>query len=553
MSLSMSGSYIATPDTRSSVYPDRSIRPLPKRTLRSRLSAEAAESISFPPKLPTSSLPVSLQYGDVAEFGNDAKVHVQQHDELYEHDHDHIHDHGGEHCHHDEEDDGLDSTDEYSSVLLRRSSGILPRNPNVTQYSWKDTAADGYDAFENTNNKKKRKIPTSGNPGLNHVNLSADLAGLKLNGSGNSGGGDDSSGVRQYYGSGSAAVPVGSGLSGAGRGRYGRDAIRRTSGRNPLGVSMNGSNVWHRGAGAQHTPQINQNKDDYKSGGQGIIAAAVANAKRDSFQPKGQENTSLLDSRQKSSPTNAEFTFTCNSDAAQGTTFPEQSLYSSGYAQRAHTLTPNNLPHGHKISNQGTQTSPNGATPAPPQAQAGALSSGQQIDAQGRKPRRTRSELYVKAARTRRRRQAENNRMHPLSGEDIWVCEFCEYEDIFGRPPLALIRQYEIKDRKEQKRLREKRRLLEKAKMKGRKGKKQTKGAAKNAAHNTQSNTQQQSYDDPTVEQDYDGHEEEYFDEGDEDDPISMPAPPRDPVKQASVPAHGVGEAANKGRIGSGA
>jgi hypothetical protein len=61
------------------------------------------------------------------------------------------------------------------------------------------------------------------------------------------------------------------------------------------------------------------------------------------------------------------------------------------------------------------------------------------------------------------------------------MCEFCEYEAIFGEPPRALIRQYEIKDRKERRRLAEKRRLLEKAKMKGRKGKKATKNAAKQA------------------------------------------------------------------------
>ena len=66
--------------------------------------------------------------------------------------------------------------------------------------------------------------------------------------------------------------------------------------------------------------------------------------------------------------------------------------------------------------------------------------------------------------------------------EDVWICEFCEYESIFGVQPTALIRQYEVKDRRERRRLAEKRRLLEKAKMKGRKGKKATKGQAKAAA-----------------------------------------------------------------------
>lgn len=62
------------------------------------------------------------------------------------------------------------------------------------------------------------------------------------------------------------------------------------------------------------------------------------------------------------------------------------------------------------------------------------------------------------------------------------MCEFCEYESIFGQPPEALMRQYEIKDRRARRKEAEKRRLLEKAKMKGRKGKKGTKGAPKNSA-----------------------------------------------------------------------
>jgi hypothetical protein len=54
----------------------------------------------------------------------------------------------------------------------------------------------------------------------------------------------------------------------------------------------------------------------------------------------------------------------------------------------------------------------------------------------------------------------------------MWICEFCEYEDIWGSRPEALIRQYEIKDRKERQKAEERRRLLEKAKQKNRKGKK---------------------------------------------------------------------------------
>jgi hypothetical protein len=96
-----------------------------------------------------------------------------------------------------------------------------------------------------------------------------------------------------------------------------------------------------------------------------------------------------------------------------------------------------------------------------------------------RKPRHSASKLYAYAARKRRTQQEYANFHNPPS--QPWICEFCEYEDIFGRPPEALIRQYEMKDRKERRRLAEKRRLLEKARMKGRKGKKASKKAQNNA------------------------------------------------------------------------
>ena len=94
-----------------------------------------------------------------------------------------------------------------------------------------------------------------------------------------------------------------------------------------------------------------------------------------------------------------------------------------------------------------------------------------------RKPRRNPRREYALAARQRRLQQEYNNYHHPPAGEDVWICGFCEYESIFGVPPVALVRLYEIKDRKERLRVAEKRRLLEKAKAKGRKNKKGGRGA----------------------------------------------------------------------------
>jgi hypothetical protein len=150
-----------------------------------------------------------------------------------------------------------------------------------------------------------------------------------------------------------------------------------------------------------------------------------------------------------------------------------------------------------------------------------------------KKPRRQAGKEYLLAARQRRHAQQFKNYHTPPAPEDIWICEFCEYERIFGSPPRALIRQYEIKDRRAKKQEAEKRRLLEKAKMKGRK-KKGNKAAPKPSqpAHNPQQPTQQpqpasmnpsQSQSQGTQSEDY--YEEEYDDEYAQDDP-----PPPSPV-----------------------
>ena len=239
---------------------------------------------------------------------------------------------------------------------------------------------------------------------------------------------------------------------------------------------------------------------------------------------KGQENVGVLDQQAKQAPANSQFTFTCEAEA-KGVTFPEQSLYSPGYAQRVNHLSPPHAAGSQKVSNtQGTQTSPN----MNPQASQGGNPQQSTTNAPGKKSRRRRGDVYVLAARQRKLQQEYSNIQHPPAPEDIWICEFCEYEAIFGQPPHALIRQYEIKDRKERRRLAEKRRLLEKAKLKGRKGKKQTKNAAKaanNAAHQA---ANQQGYDQQPLDQLGDDD----LDYGYDEDPIPMPAPPPAPTKQ---------------------
>ena len=133
------------------------------------------------------------------------------------------------------------------------------------------------------------------------------------------------------------------------------------------------------------------------------------------------------------------------------------------------------------------------------------------------------------AARQRRLQQEYNNYHHKPTKDSMWICEFCEYEDIWGSPPMALIRQYEIKDRAERKRAEEKRRLLEKAKMKNRKGKKGGKGNKNAAAQQPPAQNSGLPYDPPldSMPLPPDSQGDEYYDE-DYDDGYD-PANPHDP------------------------
>lgn len=264
-----------------------------------------------------------------------------------------------------------------------------------------------------------------------------------------------------------------------------------------------------------------------KQNDKGIISAAIANAAALSTTPaKGQENISLLEQQTKrSTPSNTQFTFTSD---AKGVVFPDQTAYLPPIPQ--HLSSAGSVNSGQRFATQGTQTSPNMAGQV--QSQPGQANTQQPGGNQARpkKPRRRPGDVYAQAARQRKLNQQYTNMHHPPASEDMWVCEFCEYEMIFNMPPRALIRQYEIKDRKERRQLAEKRRLLEKAKMKGRKGKKPTKNAAKAASQSAQQAAQQQAYDQQQVDPgglvNNDLQSEEYLGDEYDDEPMSAPAPP---------------------------
>lgn len=189
------------------------------------------------------------------------------------------------------------------------------------------------------------------------------------------------------------------------------------------------------------------------------------------------------------------------------------------------------------FSTQGTQTSPTAAAqmiqqPATQQQQQQPhpTAASAELPPPERKKKRSPGSIYALAARQRKIQQQYANLHHPPRLEDVWICEFCEYESIFGRPPEALIRQYEVKDRKERKRLAEKKRLLEKAKMKGRKHKKAAKNSTKHAA--TQQAPYDQGYDRASVDHSSLGGEGPHHDDFGPgyDDEVANTVPPAAPA-----------------------
>ena len=430
-------------------------------------------------------------------------------------------------------------------------------------------SVDGYDSFENTNNKKKRKIPTSGSLGNHQSSLSAEMANMGISPSQDNDGTlhTPDGGVSQYYSTLNPATSPntsGTGISGAGRGRYGRTGRRDASGRSPLGVSANSSNAWQQGRlgmarrDYSHSGSATGKRESFSNfepllcthaklwlardlpSDHGIISAAMAEAAAlPSNSPSGQENKSLLErsAAKKASPAKTQFTFTCESDSAKSMNWPADyyplpgPTNHSAAAAAAGASTSQSMHNQKGFSTQGTQTSPTMAGQGN-QNGAPAGNNAQPNTQPARKPRRPPGKRYAMSARERRLQQEYNNYHHPPREEDVWICEFCEYESIFGSPPEALVRQYEIKDRRERKRLAEKRRLLEKAKMKGRKGKKGSKNAAKNNTAATTQNDQpanQQTYQqpaDPGLIQNHGTQSDEYFGDEYDDDPAPMPAPP---------------------------
>jgi hypothetical protein len=230
-----------------SPYPERPIRPLPKRRLRERLSPDVADSIKYPPA-PKSTTPLFYHPYSIREEGGTNGVieaaHPTERERADEVERNYVSRRNG-----DDLDSEEDEAAYRSRIYSRHSENITGRSyryvqkpdskhPNPQPPGSTASSADGYDSFENTNNKKKRKIPTPGDSNLNGAHLSGETTGISISS------GEDlveevgsNVGVGAYHNSNGV---VGQGISGPGRGRYGR--IR--NGRSPLRTLSDASSNW---------------------------------------------------------------------------------------------------------------------------------------------------------------------------------------------------------------------------------------------------------------------------------------------------------------------
>lgn len=218
----------------------------------------------------------------------------------------------------------------------------------------------------------------------------------------------------------------------------------------------------------------------------GIISNAIAVANAEKQRPQPQENGSLLQqysSATKTTPASTQFTFTCDSQVPGTVRWPGkfQEMVScngiliskQGHSSK-HSMSTQTMPGMSAEMNGSNGYNHDGSSKA---ASRGSGSS-------RRKSRRRLEKELDMAARHRRRIAADNYYQNPPKAEDIWICEFCEYERIFGEPPRALIQKYEIKDRRHRQEEADRKRLLEKAKAKSRKGRKNAKAPARGQTTN---------------------------------------------------------------------
>ncbi|KAI0867943.1 hypothetical protein GGS24DRAFT_245594 [Hypoxylon argillaceum] len=351
-----------SPESSSSLFPDRPIRPLPKRRLRERLSPDVADSIKYPPA-PQASTPLfvypynpredssSTSADLVGAIGRDNGLKPQG-DVRFR------------------RVSLIPSRDDDSVMAQTRRTLVsrvihepvehgfrIPtrsgqtRQPKPQPPPSTASSADGYDSFENTNNKKKRKIPIAGETILNGTHVLSEPATFGIPSPPGTGDDDSVDHVptsTPYYQSG-GPLSNGQGISGPGRGRYGR--VR--NGRSPLRALPDSNTNWTvRNMKLRSTSQYPSPPAENS----GIISTAMASVEKLPV-PTGQENISLLQQQIPTKPiprSSTQFTFTFGSQ--NPVSWPGSDPASHGLvgSHRAHPLT--NAPEYNGVAARGAHT-----------------------------------------------------------------------------------------------------------------------------------------------------------------------------------------------------
>ncbi|EPS45651.1 hypothetical protein H072_363 [Dactylellina haptotyla CBS 200.50] len=371
----------------------RPIRPVPKRTLRDRLSPESSKAILSPPAPPNPTPLFYLPYTYPPPPGGSAGSPSGH----------------GSHEHNDSSDE-----DDVSNESVGRfsSSGHMDDAHDQGLGGPND---GGYDWSENTNNKKKRKIPTPAHPGggASSNGFTATGHNYATQYSQTTGGTPANSTPRRYRSAGTQRSPLSSISSG---GNGGMRRVKRFPGTPSSGTY---SEARSQSPGPGGTDEI----------------------------PNTPDKENRIDRSGINAPTSP-FTFKCDSPVS---------------ANLAYSHPPPNVgAYQRSMSTVGTQTSPS-------------MSGGNAY------PEQRKKKSAARAAARREFLQQQRLRQRLASGNkgEIWICEFCEYESIFGQPPEALMRQYDIRDRRERRERKEaenrRRRAEERLQRKGRKTSTKTK------------------------------------------------------------------------------
>jgi len=274
-------------DTASSLFPNRPIRPLPKRRLRERLSPEVAESIQYPPDprtmAPLFPYPYPLPSSD--DHQDSGSSQAREGSPCPEQRQSQANGQANRQTNGEKNSQANGASDNGTSEQRSTASKqdmTIPTGPGLTttlptrlksdqgrSYSEfplpsTTSSADGDAPSENTN-YKKRKIPTAGDsiPTASHTvsDVSASNGLINLTAQAAEGQNEASNTTSaSYYGCGNLATGV-SNVSGSGRGRYARPRNYK----NQLRPMFDSTSNWSGRGGKSRVGQWTSGQGEYNS------------------------------------------------------------------------------------------------------------------------------------------------------------------------------------------------------------------------------------------------------------------------------------------------